>query len=133
MTNINEAFPGKYLKADVLKEHRVTVVIDRLMFEEIGKPPEQKAVLYFRDRARGLVLNVINKNMLIEITGSEEIEEWPGKSVVLYPTTTEFEGKRVACIRIDHPAEQPQQAAPEPAAPAPVTPANPLTEDDIPF
>lgn len=129
--NINEAFPGSYLKADDLKGHQVPVQIDRLVMDTIGD--EHKPVLYFRGKERGLVLNKTNANMIIELLGTAETDEWTGQAIGLFPTKVDFQGRRVNAIRIYSPnGDEPKLGvtAPPPA-PAPVAPVDP--DDDIPF
>ncbi len=131
---IGAAFPGQYLKAADLQGKRVRVVIDKVEMEDIGG--ETKPVLHFRGKSRGVVLNKTNATSIWGINGSDETEDWPGTEIVLYPSKTEFQGKRVDCIRIDPPErkqpQQPQKAAP---APPPEEPPSFADEDDssVPF
>jgi len=102
--NIMDAFPGSFIKAADLKGRRVQVTIDRVEMQDLQD--QTKAVLYFRDKDRGLVLNKTNANLLCEILGSHEVDDWTGKQVVVYPTKTEYQGRRVDCIRIDSTEQQ---------------------------
>lgn len=126
---IGEAFPGNYLKAQDLGNSRVRVVIDRVEMEDIGG--DHKAVLYFQNKEKGLVLNKTNSNIITELKGTDETDEWHGFPVVLYKTKTEFQGKRVDCIRID---EAPIQGRPAPPPPPP-PPVDDFqaADDDVPF
>jgi hypothetical protein len=122
--NINTAFPSSYLKAADLQGRRAPVTVDRVAMEDIGG--EHKPVLFFQGKDRGLVLNKTNAAMIAEIAGSEETDEWKGVRIVLYPTKTDFQGKRVDAIRVDYPENA--SARPKPA-PAPVA-----DDDDlVPF
>lgn len=118
--NINSAFPSTYLKAADLQGRRVSVTIDRVAIEEIGG--ENKPVVKFQGKDRGIVLNKTNAAMIAEIAGSEETDEWKGVKVVIYPTKTDYQGKRVDCIRVDYPGE---------GKPAPRV--EPTDDDPIPF
>lgn len=123
---IGSAFPGQYIKAADLQGKRVQVVIDRVEMEDIGG--ETKPVLHFRGKERGLVLNKTNANAIWGITGSDETDEWGGVTVVLYPSKTDFQGKRVDCIRIDAPAQPvKRQAAPRPE------PVDEGDDSEVPF
>lgn len=122
--NISGAFPSNYLKASDLQGRRVPVTISHLRMEDIGD--DHKPVLYFHGKEKGLVLNKTNANMILEITGTEETDHWKGKSIELYPTKTDFQGRRVDAIRVDYPGSANTQT---PAPPPPPT----LTADDIPF
>jgi hypothetical protein len=118
--NINGAFPSSYLKAADLQGKRVTASIDKVVMEDIGG--EHKPVVKFQGKDRGIVLNKTNAQMIAEIAGTDETDDWKGVKVVLYPTKTDFQGKRVDCIRVDYPS----QPIPKPVE---------LTDDDesIPF
>jgi hypothetical protein len=110
---IGEAFPGNYLKAADLGNNRVTVAIDRVEMEDIGG--DHKAVLYFQGKDKGLVLNKTNSSAITEYAGTDETDDWRGVRVVLYKTRTEYQGKRVDCIRIDEaPIDRSRQAPPPP-------------------
>lgn len=119
--NIGTAFPSNYLKAADLQGRRVTVQIAGVNMEDIGG--DHKPILSFIGKEKGLVLNKTNANMITEIVGSDETNDWQGHSIVLYPTKTDFQGKRVDAIRVDYPngAAKPQKPAPE------------VEEDSVPF
>ena len=129
MPNINDAFPSQFLKASDLKGMEVTVAIDRVEYEPVGRDKEMKAVLYFQGKEKGLVLNKTNANKITQLTSSPITEEWEGFKVKLYPTETQYGGDTVDCIRI--------KAAPangKAVKPAPVEDhSEPVNADDIPF
>jgi len=115
----SEAFPKKYLTVADLNGRHISVVIADLMQEEVSE--KEKPVLYFQGGTKPLVLNQTNWSMIEEIMGSEDTDDWVGRKIGLYPAKTDFQGKRVPCIRI------------EAAAPAknPVRPAREPGEDDV--
>ena len=117
--NISSAFPSTFLKAADLGGKRVTVVIDKVVMEDIGG--EHKPVVKFQGKERGVVLNKTNASMIAEIAGTDETDDWKGIKVVLYPTKTEFQGKRVDCIRVDYPQG------------VPVAKPEPVEDDSVPF
>ena len=129
---LSEAFPSNFLKSADLQNRRVVVTISHLKFEELGD--ERKPVLHFRGKDKGLVLNKTNANAIWGINGSDDTDDWPGTSLTLYPSKTDFQGKRVDCIRIDPPDSQPQPR-PQASRVAPMMHADPLPEDDdsVPF
>jgi hypothetical protein len=96
----SEAFPTAYLKASDLNGIPRQVKIDRLGREEMRDGTE-KHVLYFHNERRGLCLNKTNFCAIEDLYGDSD--EWPGKQIVLRPDRTDFEGKRVDCIRIGVP------------------------------
>lgn len=120
---IGAAFPGQFIKAADLQGKRVQVTIESVDMEDIGG--EMKPVVHFKGKDRGLVLNKTNSNAIWGITGSEETDEWTGVAITLYPSKTDFQGKRVDCIRVD-PAEPSRRPTPPPQ---PVD----VDDDSIPF
>jgi hypothetical protein len=134
VANINEAFPSNYLKASDLKGGQPVVTIDRIEFEPVGQKKEMKPVIYFDGKDKGLVLNKTNARNIINLTGSEETDDWAGFSVRLYATHVEFQGESVEAIRIK--AAPANGAAPaarrRPVEPA-QAPASDIDDSDIPF
>ena len=128
---IGVAFPGQYLKAADLQGKRVRVVIDKVEMEDIGG--ETKPVLHFRGKSRGVVLNKTNANAIWGINGSDDTDDWPGTEIVLFPSKTDFQGKRVDCIRIDPPDRPQQPAPPKPKPPEVESFADEGTDDSVPF
>ena len=131
-------FPSKYLKAEDLGTNRVIGTIDRIELELVGagKDQTEKPVLYFVEpKLKPLVLNRINSETIEEVAGTDDPEAWPGVRVVLYATKTDFQGKRVGCIRLDHPPARPAAKATPPArtptAAAKAKPAPPADDTEL--
>ena len=114
---ISDAFPSNFFKADDLKNKTVSLTIESVAMEEVGDGT--KPVVYFKGQNKGLVLNKTNAAMIEEIAATDEMDDWGGVRVVLYPARVDFQGKRVPAIRVDFLAEAK-------ADPAPVA-----AEDDI--
>lgn len=108
---MNDAFPSKFLKAADLNGVAVKVVISSVTFEDIGDDAE-KPVMRFEGKAKGLVLNITNAKM-VEAYHGEEMDNWAGKQIELYPTKTSFRGEVVDCLRIRVEAPPPPAAAEE--------------------
>lgn len=106
--DINSAFPSNFLKATDLNGRRVTVTISHVLPEKVGD--DVKPCVYFQGAEKGLVLNKTNANEIAVMHGFET-DHWVGKKIVVYPTTTDFQGRRVACIRVDNPGSNQQQPA----------------------
>jgi hypothetical protein len=120
---INSAFPSDYLKTSDLNGKAVRVQIADVTTEKVGD--DQKPILHFVGKEKGLVLNKTNANRIVEATGTDETDEWAGWSIVLYPAKVDFQGKRVDAIRIDDrpgASKPPVTRATRPAA---------VVEDDI--
>lgn len=140
MANIDDAFPSKYLKAGDLKGSEPVVAIDRVDYELIGQQRDRKAVIYFKGKEKGLVLNKTNAMKIVQLSGSGDTDDWPNFKVKLYATETQFAGDTVDCIRIKAATNgKPMAAKALPVAPPPPLPpmnddhGEPLTDDDIPF
>jgi hypothetical protein len=139
---LGEAFPSKYIKAADLGGRKVTVTIDSAEMANIGDE-QDKLVIYFEGKSKGMVLNVTNANMIAEIAGSDETDDWKGVKIVLYSTRVDFQGRRVDAIRVDYPAGAPKApaltgngnkpATPSASAPAFRDDAPPPGDDDVPF
>lgn len=80
--------------------------------EDVGAAgaDEHKPVLYFVGKTKGLVMNKTNASTIAEAYG-DDTDQWVNQPLTIYPTTTDYAGKRVACIRV----EVPRQAAKPPA------------------
>lgn len=126
---IGEAFPSSYIKVEDLKGRRVPVTIERVEVETLGqgKDQETKPVVYFKGAQKGLVLNRTNANTITDLCGTDETDEWVGHRIVLYQDKTDFQGKRVACIRI---AEAPKATPPAAKKPAPPADEDTLAEGE---
>jgi len=131
--DINSAFPSNYLKAADLRGGRVTVAIDSVVIENIGD--EDKPIVYFQGKEKGLVLNKTNANMITEIAKSSETDAWVGVRVTLYSTRVDFQGRRVDAIRVDYPPAARTQAsqAMQEQVPPPNDGDRPPDDDTVPF
>lgn len=91
----------------------VTIAGGEVRVMDDGK---RKLFLQLQETSAPLSLNVTNAKMLSRLLG-EEATAWKGKRVTLYPTTTQFAGREVDCIRIrdrlPEPPESTQSAAPK--------------------
>lgn len=117
---LGEIYGGNYLKADDIKDRGdVNVVIEEITIAEVDDG-KKKAVLHFRGKDKTLMLNVTNANMLEEITGSDDTDDWIGKRICLYTAKVDFQGKRVLAIRVKAATGGKPKARPEPE-PEPVT------------
>lgn len=135
---LNEAFPSNWLKCDDLQGRQVKVTIDTYSFDEIGE--EKKLVLHFKGKEKGLVCNKTNAGSIAQICGTEELDEWTGHQIILFPTTTPFNGKSTPCIRVLPPAQgqpAPKRTASRTAPPnthlEPEPDAGASEDDNIPF
>jgi hypothetical protein len=119
--NIGEVFPSKYLKAADLNNREVQVTISGVEMEEIGT--DQKAIVYFQNKQKGVVLNKTNATNIAAVYG-DDTDSWVGQPVVLFSVWTDFQGKSVQAIRMRpgamnaaRQAPPARQSAPEPEDP----------------
>jgi len=101
--NINEVYAGgSFLKAEDLQGSTVKLTIEGVgthTFNE-GKPDQKtQIVLSFAGKEKKLGLNKTNAQTIAAQLG-DETNAWNGKVIKLYPTTTDFGGTEVACIRV---------------------------------
>lgn len=100
---IGSAFPSKYVKAaDLPGDRHVSVTIDRVEVENVAgsdNPDDEKPVLYFVGKQKGMVLNKTNATTVSSAYG-DETDEWHGKPILLYVTDVAFQGKMVPSIRV---------------------------------
>jgi hypothetical protein len=126
--DILECYPSEYLRAADLKGATPAVTIQTVEKMEVGSSREEKPVLFFEGKGKGLILNKTNSTAIAEMFG-RDTENWIGEKVVLFETSVAFQGKVVPAIRI-RPA--PRGRAAEVAMAAQATTAE-IIDDDIPF
>lgn len=98
---ITDAFPSNYLKAADLNGRAVKVTIADCQLEHLDD--EQKPVIRFQGKQKGMVLNRTNAGVIAAALG-EETGGWVGREVELYPDRTMFQGRMVDCLRVRVPA-----------------------------
>jgi len=121
-----------HLKAEELGPGKhITVTIDRVEMEKVGD--DQKPVMYFVGKQKGLALNKTNTNAITDILGTDESDDWTGHRISLYTTKVDYQGKRVLAIRVEEaPAAK---VAPKPVTTTPrvVGEDDEISADDIGF
>lgn len=124
--NVNDVFPSKYLKAADLNNREVQVTISGVEMEDLNG--EQKAIVYFQNKQKGVVLNKTNATNIAGAYG-DDTDSWIGQPVVLFSVWTDFQGKSVQAIRIRPGTLNTARQAPPARQPAP----EPALTDDPPF
>lgn len=121
MPNINDLFPSKFLKAHELQGKTPTVTIARVELAQVrGRTKvDTKAVVYFRGKAKGLLLNKTNAQSITQIAQSAVTEQWTGVAITLYATTATFGTETHAVIRVKAPAPVQTRVNPQPRIIAP--------------
>lgn len=116
-------FPSEFLCAEDLKGKDVTITIAGISKQDLkmkGGSSKRKPVLTFERTPKKLVLNVTNADSIATLYGSKA-DEWVGKRITVYPTTTTFGRQTVTCIRV----RERVPAAPGKPAAAPTPPPEP--------
>ncbi len=109
--------PTEYVSAVELRGKDRTVTIAEVAKKEIPKAGSSKkdtcAVLTFTDAVKKLVLNKTNASAIVTMYGPNA-KEWIGKRITLFPTTCNFGGDIVDCIRVREivPTDKPAPAKP---------------------
>ena|SRR5688572_4912440 len=135
MARISDVYGGSYLKAEDLKGREAGVTIEEVTYTKIED--KKRAVLHFTGKDKQLLLNITNANMIAEILGTDEMDEWVGKRLTLYTARVDFQGKRVDAIRVKKykPAAKPKpEPEPEPEPADDEVPDNtPDYDSEVPF
>lgn len=101
-TDYRLMFPSDYIAAPDLMGRDAPVVIESVKVENLkmaGGKSEDKPVVRFVGKKKALVLNKTNARTIAKLHGNQT-DEWVGKGVTLYPTTTTFGRETVDCLRI---------------------------------
>lgn len=146
---ISSVFHSTYLRADDIPAGRdAAVQIDRVDLEYVdGQTADPKPVAYFAGKNRGLVLNKTNASTIAAGYG-DETDAWAGRPLVIFTTSTSFQGRQVPCLRVRIPSQAPP-VPPATTRPAQTDPGHiagvgqaeaaaqqqmpPIGDDDIPF
>lgn len=125
MSTFEDLYGSRFLAAADLKAP-VTAVIDRIEQETFTRdngPSKRKAVLFFKNRTKGVVVNKTNAIVLGGAFGTD-FSAWVGKGVTIAPENTTFGGKLVKALRL-YPAQS--------SIPPPPPPPDEMDDETIPF
>ena len=127
MTNVNDLYPSKYLKSSELGNSRPVVTIERWDVADLDRDgkSERKPVLYFAGKAKGLVLNRTNAQIIESFLGPD-IDAWVGKRIRLYVAKVPFQGRLTEAVRVEEPPKVSQPAPPPP-------PVEASDDEEVPF
>jgi hypothetical protein len=119
----SERFPSRFVQASDLPPEGTVVRIDKVRKEKVGQGSDQKEkpVVSFTNASKGLVLNRVNNDAIVDLFGDDD-RDWHGQKIELYPTTTTFGSKTVPCVRVravDSGAKAKAEPEPESEDPAP--------------
>jgi hypothetical protein len=123
----SQMIQSKFLKKEDFPQPEVLTIKD-CSLEEVGKA-DTRWVLFFKEKAKGVVLNV-TKIKQLEAAYGDDTDDWVGKKVKLSHDPTVMMGtQQVGGIKMQLPSGLPpvQPRAPQPA------PAGEDFNDEIPF
>jgi len=107
MPKVSELFPSKYLRASDLAGKYMRATISKVEVIDVGgqgKAEDTKPVLSLKNRSKALVMNKTNSYALAKAYG-DELDDWVGKEVEVYPDVTQMQGRTVDCIRCRQPLQ----------------------------
>jgi hypothetical protein len=135
MPKVSEMIVSKFLRKEDFDEDRVMTIKGVKLEDMPGDSGDQKWVLYFREEAKGMALNVTTIRVLEQAYG-DDTDHWVGNKVKVYvDPNVSFGGKVVGGLRLRTSKQLPK--APPPPPPPPPTAAQQTTDsdfdDDIPF
>jgi hypothetical protein len=132
---IDKLFPSKYLKAEDIGNREVPVTIQKVSVEMIKsrEGSEEKAVLRFDGKTKGLILNKTNATKISAIAKSKETKDWSGVEIVLYSTLVSFGSDEVPAIRVKAPSGNGSAETSDAETEAGADGDESMASDDIPF
>lgn len=95
-------FSRDFLGSWDLGGREVTVTIRKVEAGTLtgnGGRKDKKPVVYFEGKEKALALNKTNAKQIAQMYSSD-VDNWVGKQIVIYPTTTTFGSETVDCIRV---------------------------------
>jgi hypothetical protein len=109
MADYDDLYGGRFLAATDLKAP-VTATIERVdleTFNRPGEPARTKAVAYFKNAKKPMVVNKTNAGVLAAAFG-KAFSGWVGQRVTVKAEPTTFGGKNTLGLRL-YPANAPKQ------------------------
>jgi hypothetical protein len=100
---VKDAFPSKYLCGEDLDGRAVTVTIEKIVKQRMparaGIPASDEWVMFFAGKKKGLILRRKLARQVWKIFGTDEMNEWFGRQITLYPETIKIAGEQMVTIR----------------------------------
>ena len=100
--DLDKCYGGRYLGAAEVGDKKIRTRIVKVRKETMqqqGGKQRPKLVVYCANVDRGLVLNVTNKNALVDALGRKP-EAWKGAEIGIYSIDTQFGTKMTKGVRI---------------------------------
>ncbi|HXN96010.1 MAG TPA: hypothetical protein VN879_16010 [Candidatus Acidoferrales bacterium] len=128
---VKDMIESKYLRKEDFDEDAICT-IKGLKLENLGKDDkvEERWIIYFREQAKGMVLNITSIRVLESAFGDES-DNWVGKKVTVYvDPNVSFQGRVVGGLRLRPMKPSKADAVRPGTAQETVTPE---LDDDLPF
>jgi hypothetical protein len=94
---VNPLYIGAYMvQSDITV--KITKVVREIVKGENGKSEE--CTVAYLEGTKPIILNRTNSKTITKLYGTPYIEDWVGKYITIYPTTTKVAGETVECLRI---------------------------------
>ena len=122
---LSDTIKSRFLKACDLGDTGKVLTIKDATTETIGKPPEEKLILWFKETPKGLVMNNINTRKLIELLGDTDVDDCAGQKVKLVESSETYSNGNKGIRLVAAPAKK----APTPSESAPAS----SEEDDVKY
>jgi hypothetical protein len=100
--SFDEMFPGRFLKAGLLRGMEVTLKISAVDLEKLpdDKGAEKsRGIISFAGREMQMVMNKTNASCIAAMFG-KKVQDWVGHSITIAPETDKFGSETVDCIRV---------------------------------
>lgn len=92
----------EHLYAFDLDGREATVQIEKVIAGEVAGDKGRKSkkpIIKFVGKEKKLAINKTNGKTIASLYGTDT-DSWPGRWITLFPTTTDFGGETVECIRV---------------------------------
>lgn len=103
MTHFNNFFEKDFIGSWSLPDGKdVTVTISEVKggtLTGVGGRKTKKPIVYMVGTKKGLAINATNAKTIAGMYGNH-VEEWAGKRITLFKTTTQFGSETMDCLRI---------------------------------
>jgi hypothetical protein len=102
MTDYRTMYDKEHLGAWDLQGRDVTVTIEDVKAGQLvgeGGKKAKKPILRFVDKEKTMACNITNARTIAGMYGND-VRQWKGKRITIYPTMTQFGGKEMECIRV---------------------------------
>jgi hypothetical protein len=103
--DINEMFPGRYIKAQTLGGKPRIYRIATIEREKLSDGSTKPAVSFDEEHLK-FILNRVNADAIAAFCGPNT-DDWVGKLIELIPTRTQFGSKMVDAVRVRRPQRRP--------------------------